>query len=154
MKPQLNLGGVKRGVLFFWALWLSLVFATNALDGLKALDVLPAGWALASGNYAFLRRVTAVYQTPAWLTAALFAGVVLWEGLAALLFWHSFRVWCGVKGRGLPAFYTAFGVSLALWAAFMIAEEVFLAYPVEGTHRSLFTCTLVSLLALRLLPDE
>ena len=31
---------LKRGLLLFWAAWLSLVFATNLLDGAKALGLL------------------------------------------------------------------------------------------------------------------
>ena len=44
--------------------------------------------------------------------------------------------------------------SSAAWAAFMVVDEVLIIYDIEGTHRSLFVCGLVSLLALRLLPDE
>jgi hypothetical protein len=33
---------LKRGLLFFWAVWLSFVCLTNVLDGLQRLDILPA----------------------------------------------------------------------------------------------------------------
>jgi hypothetical protein len=56
----------------------------------------------------------------------LFAGVVCWEGAAALLFW------------GAPLRFRL--RRLALWAAFLIA------YTVEGTHLRLFTAHLVTLL--------
>jgi hypothetical protein len=45
---------LKRGLLLFWAAWLSLVLATNLLDAAKALGLLGQSWAFASGNYAFL----------------------------------------------------------------------------------------------------
>ena len=52
----------------------------------------------------------------------------------------------------------AFLVNLALWAVFVIMDEVFLAFLVPGfnimeTHRSLFTANLVSLMAIHLLPN-
>jgi hypothetical protein len=38
--------------------------------------------------------------------------------------------------------------------AFAIADEVLIAYPVEGTHLGLFTAHLATLLALELLPES
>jgi hypothetical protein len=35
---------------------------------------------------------------------------------------------------------------LALWAAFLVADEVFVAYAVEGAHLRLFIAQLVTLL--------
>jgi hypothetical protein len=67
---------LKRALLACWAAWLSVVFAANVLDGMKAAGLLPESWAFASGNYRFL------------------------------------------------------------------ADEVFVAYPVEGTHLRLFTAQL------------
>src|SRR4051794_10220945 len=78
---------LKRGLLLFWAAWLTLVFLTNVLDAAKALGVLEESWAFGSGNYAFVTQTTSRYGTPAWLNALLFAGVIGWEGLAAALFW-------------------------------------------------------------------
>ena len=65
---------IKRGILFFWALWFSLVLATNVTDGLKALQVLPQSWAFTSGNFALMTTVTAIYHTPIWIVAILFLG--------------------------------------------------------------------------------
>ena len=41
---------LKRALLLFWAAWLSVVFATNVLDGCKALGLMGEGGAFASGN--------------------------------------------------------------------------------------------------------
>jgi hypothetical protein len=48
--------------------------------------------------------------------------------------------------------YAAFSVGLGLWSAFAIADELFIAYAVEGTHLRLFTAQLATLLAVELLP--
>ena len=148
-RPSLLL---KRGLLLFWAMWLSVVFTTNMLDGCKALGLLDPSWPFASGNYHFLAETTARYGTPAWLNGLLFLGVIAWEGIAAVLFWLA-----GIRFRGRMEsqrlFYAAFAVSLMLWAAFSIADEVFIAYTVEGTHLRLFTAQLATLLAIELLPE-
>src|SRR5262245_60204913 len=97
---------LKRGLLLFWAAWLSLVFTTNALDGAKELGLLSGSWAFASGNYAFVAQTTARYGTPDWVNAALFLGVICWEGVAASLFlaaWWAFRG----RGEGRRALYAA-----------------------------------------------
>jgi hypothetical protein len=47
----------------------------------------------------------------------------------------------------------AFTASLGLWAAFLRADEAFLAYAVAGTHLRLFTAHLATLLTIALLPE-
>jgi hypothetical protein len=143
---------LKRALLLFWAVWLMMVFATNVLDGCKALGLLEEGWAFASGNYRFLTETTARYGTPAWLSGLLFLGVVGWEGAAALLFGLAWlRFGSGQGGRRV--LYAAFTAGLTLWAAFLVADEVFIAYVVAATHVRLFTAQLATLLAVELLPE-
>jgi predicted anti-sigma-YlaC factor YlaD len=139
---------IPRGLLFFWAAWLSLVTLTNVLDGLKSLRMMPTGWAFASGNYAFMASVTAKYGTPTAVTAMLFVGVVAWELLAAVLFWRAFAAHRADAATAGDAVRQAFTVSLALWAAFMLADEVFFAFDAEGTHVHLLIAQLASLLTI------
>src|SRR6516164_10081098 len=94
-RPARHVVLLKRCLLLFWAVWLSLVFATNVLDVAKAARLLGESWAFASGNYAFLCQTTARYGTPARVNALLFAGVIGWEGLAAALFWLTWRTYRG-----------------------------------------------------------
>jgi hypothetical protein len=143
---------LKRALLFFWAAWLALVFLTNLLDGLKALGLLAESWPFASGNYRFMVETTARYHPPAWVNGLLFAGVVGWEAIAAVLFaWAALSFRGRGEQRGL---YPAFLVSLMLWAAFLIAEEVCIAYTVEAVHFRLFTAELATLLVVELLPEN
>jgi hypothetical protein len=144
---------LKRFLLLFWTTWLAVVFASNVLDGCKALGVLDVTWPFASGNYLFLTEVTGRYGTPAWLNELLFLGVIIWEGVAALLFGLAWLRYRGSDAsRGLV--HAAFTVSLGLWAAFAVADELFIAYAVEATHLRLFTAQLATLLAIELLPEE
>lgn len=145
---------LKRGLVFFWALWLTIVWLTNVTDLLKHFNILGADFTFASYNYDFMRETTAIYALPAAMVLALYIGVIVWEGLAALLLWRAFAAFRGTAVRGLPAVYTAFAFSLALWAAFVVVDEFFIAYEVEGTHMAIFTSQLVTLLAVRLLPED
>jgi len=145
---------LKRALLFFWALWFSIAAITNIMDGLKAVAFLPNPWPLASGNYAFIVDTMHAYDPPRWLTASLFLGVIAWECLTAFLLWQACKQFRGIDQQGLTAVYRAFTVGLGLWASFIIADEIFIAYEIEHTHRQLFILQLLSLLGLRLLPDE
>jgi hypothetical protein len=145
---------LKRILLACWAAWLTIVFASNVADALKAVGVLPEGAAFASGNYRFLVETTARYQPPPWLNGLLFGGVICWEGLAAVLFWQAGWRFRGRGKSGRAAVYAAFTVGLTLWAAFVIADEICIAYAVEATHWRLFTAQLATLLAVHLLPEE
>jgi len=144
---------LKRALLLFWAAWLTVVFATNLLDGAKAVGLLE-DWAFASGNYRFLCETTARYGTPGWLNGFLFAGVICWEGAAAALFWLAWKRFRGRGRQGHRTLYAAFTAGLTLRAAFLLADEVFLAYAVAGTHLRLFTAQLATLLAIELLPED
>jgi len=149
---------LKRLLLWFWALWLSLVVVFNVTDALKELGVLAPTFAYASGNLHAIREVLAPFDLPAALAGVLFACVIAWEALCAALYW-----WCGAKFAGLrrgerhALLVATFTASLGLWAALQIACEIFpseLAYELAGTHRLIFTETLATLLAVTLLPDD
>lgn len=144
-----GLAEIKLGIVLLWALWISLVALMNLLEALKALRVLPPGWVFASENWSLLQRVTAVYRTPTWLTAALF-GLAIGLQLAA-----GALLWLGFLAQSLAAATAGLGLCLALWAGFLLASQAFKAfalYPeIPAAHRSLFNTTLLSLMALRLL---
>src|SRR5262245_12876791 len=147
MSPQLaSWRTLKSGVLLFWAAWFSIVALTNVCDALKAGRVVPAGWSFASGNWELMLKVTAVHATPVALVGILFLGVIAWQALAAVLFW---RAWIA-GGRGGIAAFTA---GPALWAGLALAHEILRAYTLEAGHLRLFGLQLLSVLALRLLPD-
>ncbi len=151
---DVDLSTVKHGVLLFWAAWYTVVFLTNVLDGLKAVGMLSEGWKFASGNWVFLKETTAIYRTPPWVVGVLFGGIVVWEGLATGLMWRAFGTFGGVGHQpGLQAVYAAFAAGLAQFGAFIVADEVFISYPVAATHMRIVLLMLTSLLTIRLLPD-
>src|SRR5690242_19002037 len=107
---------LERTLLAGWAVWLTIVFTTNLLDAAKTAGLLPARWPFASGNYAFLVQTTAPYETPDWFNVFLFAGVLAWEGLAALLFWLAWFCYRG-KETGSRSLRASFTAGLGLWLA-------------------------------------
>jgi hypothetical protein len=143
---------LKRLLLLFWALWLSVVFITNLADAGKALGLLGESWAFASGNFKAIKDTTARYGGAELVNGVLFAGVILWEGVAASLFWRAAWTFRG-RDSGRRAVYAAFTTSLLLWGAFLVADEILVAYSLEGTHLRLFSAHLVTLLAIDLLPE-
>jgi hypothetical protein len=145
---------LKRILLAFWAVWMTTVFITNVFDACKAAGLLGLDWAFASGNYRFVAETTARYGTPTWVNGMLFSGVICWEGAAALLFWLAWWKFRGRRSEDTRPHYAAFTAGLTLWAAFLIADELFIAYAVAATHLRLFAAQLLSLMAIELLPEE
>jgi hypothetical protein len=76
-----------------------------------------------------------------------------WEALAAVLFWWSYRRWRTGHPRAWRTVYLAFTVLLAVFALFILGDEVFHAYRDERDHRSIAILLLASLLTLQLLPE-
>jgi hypothetical protein len=143
-------------VLLFWALWLSAVTASNVTNALRVARVLPQGFAFASSNFELVETTTAIYHAPRPLVWLLFAGVVAWEATAAALFW---RALAGARQQPPPepaqhaalsaALASAFAVAIGLFAAFMVADELLIAYPLQGGHMRAFTALCVSFLVVR-----
>jgi hypothetical protein len=143
---------VNRSILFFWAAWLSVVAATNVLDVLRTLGTLSASFPFASGNWRWINQTMDPLGVPQWLQAALFAGAIAWEIVAAVLFWRAFVAYRGRSLAQETETILACGVNLALWAAFQVLDEVFLAYQPERTHRAIFISQIATLVLLYLPP--
>jgi hypothetical protein len=153
MLQRTTLSVIKRLALLFWAAWLSVVATTNVLDGLQALAALPESFKFVSGNWHWMNQVMDPIGVPRGLQAVLFAGAITWEALAAMLFWWAVATYRGRPLAQEKATVYACGVNLALWAAFQVLDEVFIAYQPEGVHRVIFVSQIVTLLLLHLLSD-
>jgi hypothetical protein len=149
MLARLRFSTVQTGLVLFWAVWLSLIAMTNLFDALKQAGFLPGGWTLASYNYDLVVQTVGAHGVPVVVGALLFGMVIMWQGLAAGLFW---RAYSGLR-RGRPGtgadVTQAFVVSLALWAAFLIATEATVSYATAGTHKATLIAQLASLLVIR-----
>ena len=156
MLERLRLSTLQSGLVLFWALWLSLVTLTNTFDALRQLGLLPEAFTFASYNFDLVRETVGAHGIGTPLAVLLFAGVLVWELLASLLLW---RAWAAMLhgAHGTAAEVTqAFVLSLALWAAFLIATEMTVNYVTAGTHKSTLIAQLATLLVIRsrLAPGE
>jgi hypothetical protein len=142
-----------RLILGFWAGWYFVVVASNVCDFVQWLGWLPASWLFASGNLALVRKTTAIYGIPDMVAAALFAAAIVWELAAAVAFSLavSQQSSCALAW---PAAERALLVGIGLWSAFILSDEIFIAYPtgIEGAHLRIFTAHLASLIAIGMLP--
>ena len=139
---------LRLGLLGFWASYFTVVFGSNAGDALKELGIVGASFPFVSGNYALVYRVTRIYGVPSAGVALLFAGVLAWELAAAVSFWRAFSA-CVRDGWHSAGVNSAFALGLGLWAAFILMDEILIAYEIPGletTHLGLLSAQLLSLL--------
>ncbi len=145
MTPSLDLRRLGCGLLAFWALYFGIVALSNLADLFRSLGALPPGWWWVSGNLAFMATGTSKFGVPAWANQILLAGVIAWEGVAAVLFWRAAR-------RGDPrALGPPFAVGIGLWAVFVLLDELLLIFETgaEATHLRLLIAQLLTLVVLR-----
>ncbi|ARK11121.1 hypothetical protein A6C57_12745 [Fibrella sp. ES10-3-2-2] len=148
---------IKAGILLFWALYFSIICVSNSTDALKTLGLLPPDFRFVSGNYNLVSKVVGIYDVTAGLAGLFFAGVILWEGIGAFLFWKALIGTVRQPSLSQSATYLALGVTLGLWAMFIVIDEVFLAYEYPGlsaTFFSLLLSELGTLILFRLIDQE
>jgi hypothetical protein len=153
LKREMTMSAINRMLLFFWAVWLSIVAATNVLNGLQVLTVLPESFRFVSGNWQAINHVMDPLRVPSGLQAFLFVSVIGWETLAAVLYWWATATYGGRPLAREKPTLCACSVNLDLWAAFQILDEVFVAYQLEDVHRLIFLVQLGTLLRLQLSPN-
>ncbi len=154
----LDLTTLKSGIILMWAVWMSFVVILNVFDVLKASSILPKTWKFASGNFWYISEVTKIYSTPAWINWIFFIIVIIWEIIGAIMLWGALGAF--LHTSSYEAINAAWVVNLALWAAFIVMDEIFQAWAAEignsnamDAHRSLFVAWLVSLIAIHVLPN-
>ena len=145
---------IKQGILLFWAIWFFLVFLANFADGLKALHFLPDTWSFASGNFPFMKQVTAVYGTPVWITSILYGMILFGEITVASSFFYAFFLWTKQKKNALFFINKAFAIGLLFWGVFLVGDEFFVAYTVETNHQNLTNLMLLSALFFYCIPNK
>jgi hypothetical protein len=142
---------IKLGCLLFWSCWFTLICLTNIFDFIHAYHGLPDDWLFRSGNYMLLAKVLQIYHTHSAILFTLFSLDIFVQGASAVLFIIS-SVTFLIKRQITLIVNIAFGISMALWAVFILLEEAFIAYNYESVHIRLFAFEMLTLLALHLLP--
>lgn len=147
-------GLLKRAIVLFWSLWISIVVVTNLGDVLKVSGALPSQWPLASGNFHAIVHATSRFGIPGWVDMLLFVAIIGWEALCALLFWTALREYRPGGTAHARTLYLSTSALFALFASFILADEIFHDYRMEGDHRGIAVLLLASVMVLRLLPDR
>lgn len=150
-KAVASLFPLKLALLFFWAAWFSIVFATNVASALKSSGRLPPSWKFASRNYEWVCKAVSIYSAPAWVPRLLFLGVLAWQLITALLFWVALAASGGAGLMDMGLVNAASTAGILLWAAFMIADEITIKYAMEQPHELLFVAQLASLVVMHVI---
>lgn len=149
---------IKRSILLFWALYFLLVLSSNLGDALKEIGLLPADWIYASGNYGLIQKVVNIYSFPSFITAILFAGVLLLQLLITIYFWQAYREHQLSDSELMRLVYRAFGTAFLLWFLFILSDEFFLVYDkiagLERGHFGMLVAQIVTFLTITLVPDR
>ncbi len=143
---------IQSGILLFFSFWFFIAFLTNLFDLLNNLGLINQ-WKFSSGNYASLQKVISIYSTPKIILTALFYSDISAQLLSSILFLVAFVQFLR-KTNPWPYINVAFGISMALWAIFLIMEEIFISYSYEATHIRLLILEIMALIFLHILPTE
>jgi hypothetical protein len=154
MPSYTRAGPLKRAILLFWSLWTTIVVLMNTGDVLRVLGLLPENTAFASRNYQAIVHATRPFGLPPWLDLVLLLAATLWEAAAAILFWRALARYGRVAPLRWQSVYLAFTALFLLFCSFILADEVFHDYKIEGDHRGVALLLLGSILVMHLLPDR
>ena len=149
---------LSRGILLLWSLWLSVVFSSNFCDALQQAGILPGSWRFVSGNFALVLQTIEIYGLPRGLAVLLFAGVLVAQLAAAILFWRAFIDREATSTSYHPKVMGAFSVAIGLFGAFLVGDELFIVYArlpgLVTTHLLVLAALLLSLLTVSVLVDR
>ena len=94
-----------------------------------------------------------IYSNSGFILNTLFSLDILTQLSSAMLFFCA--AWIFISKQKVSCYVNyAFGVSLGLWAAFILVDEILIAYGYEHNHQILLTFELVTFLSFYLLPDR
>ena len=144
-----------RGILLFWALWLSVVSASNLVDALQAGGAIEPGWRFASGNFSLVAESLSIYAVPSAAAGVLFALVLLLELAASALFWRAALAPDPFAAQAQDQIFAPFWVAIGLFCAFLVCDELLLVYrrfpSLAPTHFAVLSALLLSAILIRVL---
>jgi hypothetical protein len=147
--------GLTRVLLLFWAIWFSVVFASNAADALREVGLLPPSWRFASGNLALVAESASVYSLSQTWTTAGFSLVLALQLSAASLFWRAVLEPKPLGPQARSRVLRPFLAGIALFCGFLVSDEVLLVYRrfpnLETTHFGILCALLLSLVLIHVL---
>lgn len=142
---------LKRLVLIFGAAYLGFVCLTNTVNLVNAVAGTHSRF-LNSQNASYVASVVKVYALPGWFDNLAVLGAAIIEGLGAWLFIRALRRFHG-DGSGVTEAYQALTWNIAVWFAFIVGTELFVAYPSESPFREPLGLGFLMALLITLVPD-
>lgn len=141
----------KKSLVVFWFFWWLIALWTDVIGGLAHLGYLKASWA-PDMNYPFLVNTLAMYPLPQWVAPFLFVAIIAWSTVNVVLFADASFSLNKSKAYWVPKAQKAFIVSLWLWLAFFLADQMVMKFAEEENHMVQGGFELLSFMALLLLP--
>ncbi|MEX3008429.1 hypothetical protein [Hoeflea sp. TYP-13] len=149
----ISIAAFKRLLVVFWALWWLTTFLTDFIGALKATGFVAAPWFKVT-NYPFLVSAIAPYDPPGWMAPLLYAGIILWSFTSTVLFIAAASTPLQPRHIWTRRVNAAFMVSLGLWLAFFLADQIVLKFDLEQNHMVQGGFQLLCFMALHLLPEK
>lgn len=122
----------KKLLIIFWGVWWLSALWTDVVGGLAYLGVLQAEWAPAK-NYPFLVESLKMYPLYSWIPTVLFMGIIVWMSLIVGYFLVTILAIATKKPFWRLA-NQSFAISMGLWLAFLLADQMIMNYQLEANH--------------------
>ena len=153
MQLSMSTQHFKKSILVFWLAWFAIALWTDVVGGLAHMGLLNAAWA-PDVNYPNLVNVLKMYSVPSWLPTICFIGIVAWLLLITVAFMRACLMLGQEPHAWIDAGRDAFILSLGLWLAFLLADQIVMQYALEANHMVQAGFELLCFLAFILLPND
>lgn len=146
---------ISHGIVLFWTIWSSLVALGDSVNLLQEANILPSYLIYTSRNYDLLTKSFSLYQVQSQpLMLGFYFIIVLFAWMISLFFWRAVLAIRTNHQHYLHKCYTAFMVSFAIEAFFILADEIFLQYELEHGHMARLGFKLITFLVFLALRDN
>ena len=148
-----SLTAFKKILIFFWFLWWLIAFLTDFTGAMYQLGWIADSW-IPHSNYPYLVKTLSIYDPPTPLPPFLFAGIICWSFLSTVFFGLAAMTSMSSRERWLSRVNQAFIVSLSLWLAFFIADQIVMQFDLEQNHMVQAGFQLLTFISIHTLPDD
>ena len=153
LMPIITRERFKKLIIVFWTLWWLIALWTDIVGLLAHNGLLQKSWA-PNTNYPFLVDSLKMYNAPEWLPQFLFGGIIVWLLLSTLAFCWAATSLAQEKEKWMRRADIAFTISLGLWLAFIIGDQLIMKFTLEENHMVQAGFQLLTYLMLYLIPSE
>jgi len=146
-KQNRSLAWISYGVIVFWAVWALLVALGDSVNLMQEANLLPSYLVFTSKNYSLLAKSFALYQIQSKaLMLICYSIIIVFTWIITAFFWRAVFAVKQNLDRYLQKCYTAFLVSFAIEAFFILSDEIFLQYELEHGHMARLGFKLITFL--------